>query len=263
MQPFKDIHVACALFAVLMHRFYANFNHVPNTHLLMRRTLIPTLFLSLLLGACDKADDDSDREFNYTFEKGTEGWTSYFSDYHVEGEDFYELDFKYTSLPLPLDTSRKAIMITGHNHSDDLICMVYRKMEGLQPNRIYAVTFNVDLASNTPSNSFGIGGSPDIAIGAGGLSFAPSSRIDEEGLYRPNFTSQLQSKESNDTLKVLGTIGVGEDVHVFTMINRNNLNNPVNIAANDKGEMWLMIGTDSGYEGITTLYYTSIKIKMK
>lgn len=219
--------------------------------------------LTLVFASCDKADDDSKREFNFTFENGTEGWRSYFSDYHVDGEDFYELDFQHTNLPLPLDTTVKALMITGHNHSDDLISMIYRKFDGLEPAKTYAVTFNIDLASNTASNSFGIGGSPDIAIGAGGLPFAPSSSIDDEGLYRPNFTSALQSKLSNDTLKMLGTIGVGEDVHIFTMINRNNNNSPINITTNDKGEMWLLIGTDSGYEGITTLYYTSIKISLK
>jgi hypothetical protein len=61
---------------------------------------------------------------------------------------------------------------------------------------------------------------------------------------------------------MVGTIGVGEDVYDFTPINRNNNGSPVMVTANSKGELWLMMGTDSGFEGTTTLYYRSIKIKL-
>lgn len=30
------------------------------------------------------------------------------------------------------------------------------------------------------------------------------------------------------------------------------------IAANEQGEIWLLVGTDSGFEGKTTLYYEGI-----
>lgn len=225
--------------------------------------LVVVLTFLFALSSCSKKDKDTVKEYSFNFSNDTEGWQAYFSDYHVGKEDFYELSFAYSLLPEPLDTTVPALRISGNNHSDDLVSMIYRKFDGLQPNRTYAITFDIHLASNVSTNSFGIGGSPNLAIGAGGIPYAPTSTVDEEGLYRPNFSSALQSHLSNDTLKTLGTIGVGEDVTEYAMINRNNLNDPVKLTANSKGELWLMIGTDSGFEGITTLYYTSIKIKMQ
>jgi hypothetical protein len=46
------------------------------------------------------------------------------------------------------------------------------------------------------------------------------------------------------------------------MINRNNIGNPVTVTTNSKGEFWLIIATDSGFEGKTSLYYKSINIEI-
>lgn len=225
--------------------------------------LISLVFILLFVSiACEKNENLS-RSFDFTFKNDNEGWQSFFSDYPQGSEALYELTFEYTSLPAPLDTSVPAIMISGINHSDDLLSLIYRKFDGLQPNKKYAVTFEVTLASNVPDNSIGIGGAPDLAFGVGGISYETSNSVDLDGWHRPNFTSRLQSRESNDTLVMTGTIGAGEDVIEYTLIHRNNKNNPVMVTANNKGELWLMMGTDSGFEGTTTLYYSLIRINIQ
>jgi hypothetical protein len=226
----------------------------------MSRLLLITALL-FSFASCDK-DDQAGRGFSYNFTNGTDGWQSFFSDYPEGSEVAYELAFEHTHLPDPLDNSVKALMISGNNHSDDLLSFIYRKFDGLQPNKTYAVTFDVNFASNAPSNSIGIGGSPDLAFGVGGIPFPPANTTDGDNWHRPNFKSDLQSRLSNDTLQMTGTIGVGEDATEFALINRNNNGSPIMLTANNKGELWLMMGTDSGFEGTTTLYYTSIKIKL-
>lgn len=217
------------------------------------------LFFSI---ACEK-NENPGREFDFAFKSDHDGWQSFFSDYPQGSEALYELTFEYTTLPEPLNTSVPALKISGINHSDDLLSFIYRKFDGLQPNKKYAVTFEVTLASNVSDNSFGIGGAPDLAFGVGGISFEPSNTVDQDGWHRPNFVSRLQSRASNDTLIMTGTIGAGEDVIEYSLINRNNKNNPVMVTTNSKGELWLMMGTDSGFEGTTTLYYNSIKINLQ
>jgi hypothetical protein len=158
----------------------------------------------------------------------------------------------------------RAIKISGNNHSDDLLSLIVRKFENLKPNTIYSVTFDIELASNVTSNSPGIGGSPDLELGVGGLAGLPKSNIDNADYYRPNFVSLLQSRQSNETLKSAGRLGVSPTYPTpFTLVNRNNLSDPISLKTNANGELWLMIGTDSGFEGITTLYYKSIKVKME
>lgn len=223
-----------------------------------------TLIIAFV-AACDINDNTKDYPdgfiFNYDFKDGAEGWQSMFSDYPVGEENFYELNFAHTTLPAPLDENTKVIRISGNNHSDDLLSIIYRKFDELAPNTNYAVTFDLEIASNALKNGFGAGGSPDLSLGAGGLNFKPQNNVDSSDYYRPNFSSAIQSHESNDVLKVIGTIGVSEKIPTdYELINRDNLSDPFKIKSNDKGEVWLMIGTDSGFEATTTLYYKSIKI---
>jgi len=59
----------------------------------------------------------------------------------------------------------------------------------------------------------------------------------------------------------LGKIGVSENFPTpFMLINRNNINNIKELQSNSDGEIWLIIATDSGFEGTTTLFYRTINI---
>jgi hypothetical protein len=226
------------------------------------RILLP-LFLCFL-ASCAKSDKPTDyREYSYNFNSGTEGWDSLFSDYPKGEESFYELEFSNTHLPEPLDTSIKAIKISGNNHSDDLLSFITTRISQLIPNAVYEVTFDITLASKVATNSAGIGGSPDLAIGAGGLGYEPVNLLDSANCYRTNFISLLQSHQSNNVMQMIGTIGVQDTTTVYTLINRNNTDNPIKLKTSEYGELWLLIGTDSGFEGITTLYYRSIDVKLR
>ena len=39
-----------------------------------------------------------------------------------------------------------------------------------------------------------------------------------------------------------------------------NFQNKIDVTTNAKGEAWLIIGTDSGFEGLTDIYITNIKL---
>jgi hypothetical protein len=230
----------------------------------MGRLLLSVLIVVYMLLACDNDDMGSKRSYFFDFKAGTEEWNGFFSDYPVGAEEFYELEFEYSNLPVPLDSDVKCIKIAGNNHSDDLFSAIYRKFDGLMPNGTYSVTFEIVLASNAPTDAFGIGGSPDLSLGAGGIPFVPKNTVDIENHYRPNFESNLQSGLSSPILQVLGTIGVSDSIPTpYTLINRNNLDTPMELSSNQEGEMYIMIAIDSGFEGITTLYYKSIEIHME
>lgn len=216
----------------------------------------------LALAQCDDKKTGDTLTYTYQFGNGDEEWQSFFSDYPKGEEEFYELNFQRAPLPDPLDNNTYALKLSGNNHSDDLLSVIYRKFSGLEPNTKYRVTFDVDMASITPSNSVGVGGSPDLSFGAGGMATPPSNSVDDQNHYRPNFESALQSGESNDVLTVLGKIGVKENNTQWAMINRNNRKHPITLETNNAGELWLMMGTDSGFEATTTLYFKKIIIRL-
>lgn len=226
-----------------------------------KASLTIILIMSILMLGCE--NDDILWEYEFDFILDSENWQSIFSDYPVGEEDYYELTFEYSNLPAPLNQNIKALKISGNNHSDDLFSAIYRKFDNLQSNTTYSITFDIELASNAPTNAVGVGGSPDLSLGAGGINYLPENTIDEN-YYRPNFESELQAGQSNDVFQILGNIGVSDEIPTpFILINRNNLGNPINIQSNSNGEIWLMIATDSGFEATTTLYYKSIKIKFE
>jgi hypothetical protein len=43
----------------------------------------------------------------------------------------------------------------------------------------------------------------------------------------------------------------------FVTVSRSHLHTSI-VTSSDQGELWLLVGTDSGFEGRTTLYYQSV-----
>jgi hypothetical protein len=74
-----------------------------------------------------------------------------------------------------------------------------------------------------------------------------------------NINKSNQSGPGHD-MDTIGHIGVSDSTSAFTLITRNNSGHPFTISTNDEGTVWVCIGTDSGFEGTTTLYYTRIKL---
>jgi hypothetical protein len=221
----------------------------------------------MLLCSCSLSDEDkgiSVFSVSFDFNQSEEGWKADFADLPANAEDssFYELKYGYTNLPPNLDT-RKAIMLSGNNHSDDLFMFIKRKVTGLTPNTPYTLVFEVELASNAPKGSVGAGGSPgeSVYLKAGASEIEPVKNVQGDR-YVLNIDKGNQS-DGGSNAAVLGDIATPLTVAEYTLITRNNASpsaEPLIAQSNSAGDIWLMIGTDSGFEGTTTVYYTNVKV---
>lgn len=225
-----------------------------------------SLITLFLLSACkeEAVKDSANGETpSFTFENSAEGWTGGFADYPVSEDDFYEISFEWAPLPAPLDQSQKALEISGNNHSDDLFMFVKRKIEDLQPSTSYQLTFSIELASNAPDGSFGIGGSPanSVYLKAGATQEEPKA-VQQDGEWQMNIDKGNQSQGGEDML-VLGDIATDKEDFEYALISRSNVDNPLSITSDGNGVVWVIIGTDSGFEGITTLYYNQIDLEFE
>jgi hypothetical protein len=229
----------------------------------MRITIIAFFIIIALTGCKNNDEPDFFREITYNFVDNLEGWTGMFSDYPKGEEAFYELEYAYARMPEPIDTNIMAVKLSGNNHSDDLFTYMYVPIGDLVPNLTYQVSFTILLASNVATHSVGIGGSPDLAIGAGGVDTIPSNILDASNWYRPSFNVDLQSGESNEVMQVLGSLGVSDTTTVYTPISRNNLAHPLGLTTNSSGILYLLVGWDSGFEGKTTIYIKSINVRLE
>jgi hypothetical protein len=239
---------------------------------MFRNLLTPVLWtvivIYFLVGCC-KTDNNqtlTGKIFTDDFTTGTDGWIGDYADYPTDSTLIpqYQLEFIHTVLPDPLNTSDGALKQSGINRSDDLFMFIKKKIIGLEPNRNYTVDLKVDFASNAANNMVGVGGAPGegVTIKAGAVSIEPIKIANTiENYYRMNIDKSNQSQSGMD-MKVIGNFANGTDLNVYK-IKQLNTSAPLDVRANQQGEIWLVIGTDSGFEGKTTIFYNSIQVTIK
>lgn len=235
----------------------------------MKRKFKLILWMAPLLLACKNEEDAAPRqvEYVYEFEQHKEGWEGGFSDLPEEGHDIYELEVNYAPLPPETNAPEYAIKIQGHNRSDDLFMFLKKYIGGLEPTRRYRVIFEIELASKYPEKSIGIGGSPggSVFLKAGATDYEPMPEVKVvagRNYLQMNLDKGNQSQDGADMYN-LGTVGIaGESFH-YQLITRGNENRPLEVTSDINGGLWLIVGTDSGFEGLTELFYNRIKVRLE
>jgi hypothetical protein len=138
--------------------------------------------------------------------------------------------------------------------------------DGIQAGAAYQLGFTITFASNAPAGLIGAGGAPAEAVFTkGGASPRKPRNLIIPGVS--NFI--LNTKKSNQSgsgseVSVAGNIANGgppDPNDGYRIVTREHVH-PESIHANDSGNLWLVVGTDSGFEGITTLYYVSISVTL-
>lgn len=204
---------------------------------------------------------DSRATYEFNFRSGSEGWTAGFADLPLDyRQDIFELGFAHADLPAHLGAGRRALLLSGHNRSDDLFMFIKRRFDGLQPGTTYRVDFDVEIASNAPASFFGIGGAPGLSVyvKAGATTQEPLA-VPQAGYLRMNIDKGDQSQEGRDTFNI-GDISIPGDEAVYRLKRLDNRGRPFEAGTDAQGSLWVIIGTDSGFEGKTDLYYSQIRL---
>jgi len=233
----------------------------------MKFKLVMLILLSFALAGC-ATSYDTEYQFEFEFEQDKQGWVTDFADLPADYDPaIYELDSGWGELPSGLEGN--AIYLSGHNRSDDLFMFLKVQVEGLKPDSTYQVEFSIDLASNTPEGLMGIGGSPgeSVFVKAGATTQEPEVITDDAGWLRMNIDKGNQASEGKDMIN-LGTLAnpnidldtfTGEEYALMTLTSEERL---FEVIPDGNGIVWLIVGTDSGFEGPTRVYYDKISIQM-
>ena len=186
--------------------------------------------------------------------------------------DIYQLEFSHDDLPRSLEKSGKALRISGNNASDDLFMFIKRELgknEGIEPGATYLVTIEVELATNTPAGSAGIGGSPgeSVYVKVGASSVQPVRTVVDlagEPYYRLNVDKGDQGEDGENGVTVGNVAKLHSDDFIsYEIKTLDNRSSPLELTAASDGSLWVFVGTDSGFEGITTLYYARIELTLE
>ncbi|WP_257451031.1 hypothetical protein [Archangium lipolyticum] len=201
---------------------------------------------------------------SYTFAQGTQGWTHGFADLPTDylSTGIYETGFGWSAIPDQYGVN--GLRIQSHNRSDDVFMYISRKIDasvGLLPNRQYTVYLNFDLATDAVPGSIGIGGSPaeSVAVKAGAVNYAPVLNVEDVGgtpYYILNVDKGNQLNDGPDMQFIGNLAKPNPDVPGYQL---KHFEHSFTVTTNARGEVYLLIGTDSGYEGLTRIYYTNIQ----
>jgi hypothetical protein len=230
----------------------------------MKKTILMMTALLFLVGCADGGStQNAGNHYDYSFAVDTEGWSGGFSDYTQYDEAIYELSFTHTTLPSPLNENDGAVRISGNNHSDDLFMFMKTKIRELDANTTYEVKFTVEFASNAADNMVGIGGAPgeSVVLKAGASTVEPKAVADESGYLHMNIDKGNQTG-SGVNMSVIGNFANGSDLNEYKLKTLRSTD-PVYVTADTNGTVWLIVGTDSGFEGITTIFYNQVTVDLR
>jgi hypothetical protein len=198
---------------------------------------------------------------SFPFNETDQEWTGDFADYPEADSAAYGLYFNHDLLPDNLNTTGATfgLHVSGNNGSGDLFMFIKRKISGLKPNKTYELLFSVKVASSAPTGTAGGAPGESVYLKAGASIVEPRKEL-QAGMYRMNIDKGNQAEEGADMINI-GHMGVAAGTTAFTIITRTNSSkNSFELTTDATGEIWLVIGTDSGFEGLTTLYYTQVDV---
>ena len=230
-----------------------------------RRThfITVTLLISALFGGSSgHASESVDAPtFAFDFNRGDQGFVAGFADYPPGDAEIYELTSDHRTLPPPLE-SQSGLFLSGVNRSDDLFMFFKGPMSGLQGGALHKVTVSLEFATNTPSGCFGVGGSPgeSVWIKAGVTAVEPLP-VRDGSYLRMNIDVGRQSGSGSQAV-VLGNIANSRSCEQPLQWELKSLQGSMQslISIPADGRVWLLFGTDSGFESRTEIYFTRASV---
>lgn len=239
---------------------------VPRRNSAEPRRLAAAVILACISGCGGSPTTPSEvRTFAFDFARGTQGWIAGFTDYPPGREEDMELLADHRPLPAPLDQLRGGLFISGRNRSDDLFMFWKGRVTGLRSDRTYTVEFTVEFATNVPKGVGGAGGRPDgsVFVKVGSSRVEPAPLLNPGGQCPPypyyclSLDKGNQSQGGADAV-VVGTAGNLSGTETWELKELRSGPTPLAVTPNSDGSAWLLVGTDSGFEGQTSLYYTRV-----
>jgi hypothetical protein len=212
-------------------------------------------------GACHNRPD----ALRFEFCRDSGGWASGFADLPV-GElngSLFDLEFRRERVPSRGERV-VGLKLAGSNRSDDLFMFLKRQITGLRPNGRYRIELSFTLFTNAGRGCVGIGGAPgeSVFVKAGASTVEPRA-VARDGALVMNIDKGNQGAPGTNAI-VVGDLASGAANCEGTVFAAKRFRAELGArSADEDGNIWLLLGTDSGYEGRTDIYVTRIEAELK
>ena len=221
-----------------------------------RLTFLAIAMISVSCSLNSREDGIEIFSINYAFTQGDQGWQADFTDYPVgatiESDSIYHWNAQLVGSQPNLDAAG-AYMLSCNNVNGDIFMFLKRRVSGLRPNTYYSVVYEISLCSDAAAGQ-------GIVLKAGASDLEPKKVI-ENGYYVLNIDKGANTT-SGEYAVSFGDIGSNYTGEKYNRITKGNSNSsdPFLTKTNSKGELWLVVGTDSLFEGPTSVYFYNINL---
>ena len=203
--------------------------------------------------------------WEFDFAASDHGFVAGFADYPSRDFDpaLYDLVTDRRARPANLGGA-PALFIGGSNRSDDLFMFWKKRITGLPPNTAVRLTMEIEFASKYAEGLIGIGGGPGegVIVKVGAVPFEPQAVIDprSDNWWRMNLDKGNQSVGGAD-MSVVGHVCKPDDgTENYVPLVRGQHGAAITATTASDGSLWLVFGSDSGFEGRTELYYSRLTV---
>jgi hypothetical protein len=177
---------------------------------------------------------------------------------------------EHRRLPAPLG-NRFGLLVGGTNRSDDLFMYIYRPVTGLVPGQRYRARIDISFATNVPPDCVGVGGSPgeSVYLKAGATAIQPAKATQNNRVI--SSISKGNQSQGGSEIIVIGNFAGGGgtcsngEYRVKSLSTASPqqlipptaapLPNALLLTADSAGRLWIVIGTESGFEARTEIYF--------
>ena len=192
----------------------------------------------------------------FSFVNDAQGFQAGFADYAPGQQGVVAFSATPERVPSPL-AGQSGFALSGNNPSNDVFMYIWKLVAGLAPNQPYTVTVSLRFATNAPPGCPG-GPGENVTIKAGASNLQPATST-QGGKVVVNFDKGDQAQPGANAA-VLGNFAqvppagiCGQAVYAEKTLTTGATAPTVTSDAN--GQLWLVIGTDSGFSGTTKIYY--------
>jgi hypothetical protein len=213
-------------------------------------------------------------ELSFDFREGLDDWSADIADYPVVNEDDLEFSWGADDLPAELGIDGAGLRVESFNRPDDVFTFIKRRLgplDGIVAGQTYRVAYEILVASSAPSGCAGVGGAPgeSVYLKAGASAIEPEPVLNDEGTDVGLSVDVGEQANGGPAASIAGHMANGVPCELipdlenapYVLLLRTH-EHETTVTAGDAGELWALVGTDSGFESRTRLYYVRVSVTL-
>ena len=223
-----------------------------------------TIVLLLFVGGCSNDMEDQVGLLTaFDFESGDQQWNGGISDYPVGYEDsiYFLMSTDKVNNGSFLDES-SVLNVSGENPHGDLFYYFHRKVTGLIPNKRYKLDFEFLVYAQVLEKPEKLS-SEELYLKVGAVNYEPELT---KVLWRNSLQYQMLNIDKGESNSEGGSdmINIGS-IKDFTseipeVVSGNTFDLNFEAESNNKGEIWILIGVDSGIKSNLTFGMEALNV---